>query len=184
MWTAGISGGAGRGPLPGVRGPLRRLLSGSLRAGAPLLPSPALGRGFPCTPPGPALSTPERRGRLCAGGRSSGSPPSPRQTAGLTPCPRPPSSHPRLRDTADNTGGGAEGFTAGGGPGPSFAGTLLPSERARDKGEAPQGTSKDLYFILHKRTICQNNGSPWGSVLGAACRILAPEQGSNSGSRP
>lgn len=108
MWTAGISGGAGRGPLPGVRGPLRRLLSGSLRAGAPLLPSPALGRGFPCTPPGPALSTPERRGRLCAGGRSSGSPPSPRQTAGLTPCPRPPSSHPRLRDTADNTGGGGQ----------------------------------------------------------------------------
>ena len=32
MWTVGTSGGAGRGPLPCVRGPLRRLLSGSLSA--------------------------------------------------------------------------------------------------------------------------------------------------------
>ena len=47
----------------------------------------------------------------------------------------------------------------------------------RTKGGAPQGTFKDLYFILHKRTICQNNDSPWGSVLGAACGILAPRPG-------
>ena len=46
----------------------------------------------------------------------------------------------------------------------------------RTKGDA-QGTFKDLYFILHKRTICQNNDSPWGSVLGAACGILAPRPG-------
>ena len=98
--------------------------------------------------------------------------------------PGPPPATPRHRATAVTLGGGAEGFTAGGGPGPSFAGTLLPSERARDKGEAPQGTFKDLYFTLHKRTICQNNGSPWGSVLGAACGILAPDRGSNPGSRP
>ena len=182
MRNVGPSGGAGRGPLP-VCGAAEGGSSQGLLEPEPHLSLHPLLAGTPAAssahPQGPACPH-LREGAACAGGRNSGSPASPRQAEGLTPGP-PASLLPPLTQGHCSGTGGAEDSTSGGGPGPGFRALSSPL-RERDsawgtKGDAPQGTFKDLYFILHKRTICQNNDSPWGFVLGAARVIFSSPTG-------